>query len=405
MAADFDIAIVGGGLVGASLACALDGLGYAVVQLEAQPPRVAGAPAWDERSFALARNSVQALDELGVWRHARGEATPITAVHVSSRGDFGVVRIRAADYGLESLGHTVPARAVGAALEARSAELRALTRIAPARLVGFEHDTQGADLRIEREGSEQRLRVRLLVGADGTDSFVRSRAGIGTAEHDYGQCAIVTTVATSRPHAGVAYERFTASGPMAMLPLSGERCGLVWTVPAGECDPILALDDEGFLAAASERFGSRLGRLRRAGARQLWPLRRVEAHAIHAPRLVLVGNAAQTIHPIGAQGFNLGVRDVQALRDALRSCAAQTGDPGAQATLEAYARARKRDRETTARASDAMVRWFAPEGELLRIARGLSLAAVERMPWVKRELAFAMMGYRGAPPSIPSHST
>lgn len=397
MASRFDIAVIGGGLVGSSLACAIDGLGYSVVQIESQPPRAAGAPAWDERSFALARRSVQALDEFGVWRHVRDEASAIEAVHVSSRGDFGAVRIRAADYGLEALGHTVPARTVGAALEARLAQLQSLTRIVPARVVSFDVAGDDVEIRIEHEGRNEQLTARVVVGADGTDSFVRAAAGIGADTHDYAQTAIVTTITTTRPHEGVAYERFTAAGPMALLPLAEDRCGLVWTVAASACEAILGLDDEAFLAAASDRFGPRLGRFRRAGARQAWPLRRVEARVLHAPRMVLIGNAAQTIHPIGAQGFNLGVRDVLGLRDALRQCAAEQGDPGDATRLADYAAARAIDRETTARASDALVRWFAPEGELLRLARSASLAAIERVPWLKRELAFAMMGYRDAP--------
>jgi len=404
----YDIAIVGGGLVGSSLACALAPLGWRVVQVEALPPR-ALEPAWDERNFALSRRSVQALDSLGVWAHAAAEAHPIRRVHMTSRGDFGAVRIRADDYGLDALGHTVPARVLGAALETRLAALPNLDRIAPARVTqvvcGRGLSPDGAaqtdpeasglrslpQLRLDVGEGERLIEARLLVAADGTDSFVREALGIGADRHDYAQTAIVATVMPERPHDGTAYERFTDTGPIALLPLAQDRAGLVWTVASDDAARVLALDDAAFLAEAGARMATPLGRLRRVGRRQEWPLRQLVAQSLIAPRAVVVGNAAQTLHPIGAQGFNLGLRDVLALAEAL----VERGmDPGDDALLRDYAFARRDDRAVTAQASHALVRWFAPDRELLRLARGASLALLDRMPAAKRELAFAMMGYR-----------
>ena len=390
MADRCDIAIVGGGLVGSSLAAALAPLGWRVALIEAQTAR-ASAPAWDERNLALARRSVQALESLGVWTHAAAEAHPIVKVRVTSRGDFGAVRIDAADYGLPSLGHTVPARALGAALESRLASLSTLRRIAPATVVALEPGDDSLALVLERGGARERLAARLVVAADGSDSFLRGALGIAAREHDYGQTAIVATVVPTKPHGGVAYERFTDTGPIALLPLAQDRAALVYSVRSDDAERMLALDDAAFLAAATERSAAPLGALRRIGRRQRWPLRRVEAAAVVARRAVVVGNAAQTLHPIGAQGFNLGVRDVLALAQRLPDPSA---DPGDAAQLERYSQERAPDREATMRISDLLVRGFAPDRELARLARGVAFATLDRMPAAKRELAFAMMGYR-----------
>ncbi len=417
MTQPFDIAIVGGGLVGASLACALVPQGWSVALIEAQSPR-ASAPTWDERNLALSRRSVQALESLGIFAHAAPEAFPIRAVRVTSRGDFGAVRIRAADYALPSLGHTVPARALGAALEARLGTLSNLTRIVPATVTrvfcgrGGGPDSADASIgaapsglpplpqngqrmpvrvRLDQCGETREIEARLVVGADGTDSFVRQAAGIAATTHDYAQTAIVATVVGSRPHDGTAYERFTDTGPIALLPLSDDRAGLVYTVASDDAARVLALDDAAFLAEAGERAASPLGALRRVGRRQPWPLRRVEASALVGERVVVVGNAAQTLHPVGAQGFNLGLRDVLALASLLEDRALDPGDP---AVLARYAAARTADRTATTHGADALVRWFASDRELVRLARSASLAMLDRLTAAKRELAFAMMGYR-----------
>ena len=390
---DTDIAIVGGGLVGSSLACALDGAGWRVAQVEAQPPR-SGEPAWDERHFALARRSVQALTAWGVWPHAAAEAQAIAHVHVSSRGDFGAVRIHAGEYGLDALGRTLPARALGAALERRLAQCAALERIAPARVAAFEAIGDAGVLTLDQAGATRTLRARLVVAADGTDSFLRGTAGIAADTHDYAQVAIATNVVAARAHEGWATERFTRDGALALLPLPGDRCGLVWTVPVAEVEALMALDDASFLARVATLGGPRFAGLRRLGRRQAWPLRLTRAQAITSPRLVLVGNAAQTIHPIGAQGFNLGVRDVAGLVELLADARRRDADPGAAPLLARHAAQRAPDRERTIGWSDALVRWFGNDTRLAGAARGMGFAVLDRATPLKRELAFAMMGYR-----------
>ena len=389
---DCDVLIVGGGLVGSSLVCALDGGGMRVAQAEAAAPapQSGSIDPLDQRHFALARRSVLALESIGVWAHARDAAHPIRAVEVSSRGDFGTVRIDAGELALDALGHTVPAPALGAALARRVSECRSLERLAPAKLVAIEPGDEAIVATLEHAGERRAVRAKLVVGADGTESTLRTLANIGARRHDYGQTAIASAVQLSKPHDGVAFERFTDTGPIALLPLAGNRAGLIWTVARDEAAAVLALDDARFVEALQQRFGFRAGRFVRAGKRQPWPLALTAADALTGPRLALVGNAAQTVHPLGAQGFNLGLRDAMALVERVRGAA----DPGDLALLGDYAAARAGDRAATMDFSDGLTRLFSRGDALTRAARGAGLATIARLAPLKHELAFAMMGWR-----------
>src|SRR5690242_7886753 len=296
-----DILIVGGGLVGASLAIALDAAGRSATLVEAAAPRAAAQPSYDERNLALARATVNALTALGVWKHVQG-GTPITRLHVSRAGEFGAARLSAQEAGVDALGATLPARELGNALELRLQECRHLTRLMPAKLEKLEPASVRAQREVpphpgplpagERETSAQRLagegtrsdsdwratirigdeireiETKLLVGADGTHSFVRAQAGIVASEHDYAQSLIVCTITPERDPDGCAYERFSDEGPVALLPLSGRRCGVVLTVASHDADSVLAMSDDAFAALAQRRFGWKLGRLVRPGKRQ-----------------------------------------------------------------------------------------------------------------------------------------
>lgn len=391
----FDIVIIGGGLVGSSLAIALDGCGYRVALVEAALARLDAQPSFDERNLALARASINALVELGVWAHAASAATPIRRIHVSRRGDFGAVRFDADALGLPGFGAVLPARELGAALHRRLDACRDLVRIAPAQLVAL----NGTDSSIEatlREVDRQRMiSTRLLVGADGTASFVREHFRIGTQVTDYAQSAFVTTVATSKPLDGLAYERFTDSGPIALLPLPRNRAGLIVSVPSADTSRIAALDDEAFLAVVHDRFGYRAGRLSRPGARTPYPLKRTLADALTAPRMVLVGNAAQTVHPLGAQGFNLGLRDALTLAELIETAARAEGDPGAADLLAEHVRRRHPDRAATTAFSDDLVRLMGNDFEPLALLRTFGFAALDRLSPLKRRMALRGMGFRG----------
>ena len=395
-----DVLIVGGGLVGASLAIALDGSGLRVALVEAVAAQANHQPSYDERNLALARASVNALTALGVWQHVAVRATPIRRVHVSRRGEFGVARFDAAAHGLDAFGAVLPARELGNGLLARLNACAGLMRYAPAKLsaIASEPDAIVATL-VNAEG-ERQLRARLLVGADGTASFVRTSLGIQTENVDYAQTAFVTTVTPARALDGCAYERFTATGPVALLPLAERRAGVVLTVPGVDAARVGALDDAGFLDLLHERFGYRLGRLARPGRRVSYPLTKVMVQRLIAPRAVLVGNAAQTLHPIGAQGFNLGLRDALTLAEMLGEQARAGGDAGAAALLQAYADRRQQDRMGTAAMSDGLARWSAHEALPLKLLRSFGLVALDRIAPLQDAVVARGMGFRGQVPRL-----
>ncbi|WP_049621260.1 2-octaprenyl-6-methoxyphenyl hydroxylase [Frateuria defendens] len=388
------VLIVGGGLVGASLAIALDAAGVAATLVESAAPRPDAQPSYDERNLALARATVNGLAAIGVWPHAAAAATPIRHIHVSRAGEFGSVRLEAAEMGVDALGWTLPARELGGALLRRLDACTRLARLAPATLEALEPHPGGWRAQVRGAGGVRTLDTPLLVGADGTESFVRERLGIAAERHDYAQTLFVCTVQPERGHAHRAYERFADGGPVALLPLAEGRCGLVLTVPADAADAVAALDDEGFLALAQQRFGWRLGRLRRPGRRHAYPIRRVAAARLASPRAVLVGNAAQTVHPIGAQGFNLGLRDALTLAELVAGAA----DPGAEALLAGYAARRAPDREGTMAMSHGLVQLACLELPALAPLRSLALLAVDHLPPLRRALARRGMGFRGEPP-------
>jgi 2-octaprenyl-6-methoxyphenol hydroxylase len=388
------VLIVGGGLVGASLAIALDAAGVDATLVEAAAPSTDAQPSYDERNLALARATVNGLEAIGVWAHAREGATPIEHIHVSRAGEFGSVRLDVRDAGVDALGWTLPARELGAALLRRLDECTRLERLAPARLEALEPLAEGWRAQVRTAEGVRHIDTPLLVGADGTGSFVRERLGIAAETHDYGQALFVCTVTPERDHAHRAYERFSDEGPVALLPLAAGRCGLVLTVPGAQAGAVAALDDASYLALAQRRFGWRLGRLARPGKRFSYAIRRVAAARLTAPRAVLVGNAAQTVHPIGAQGFNLGLRDALTLAELVAAAA----DPGDERLLAAYAARRAPDREGTMAMSHGLVQLACLPQPWLAPLRSLALLAFDRVPPLKDALLRRGMGFRGEPP-------
>jgi 2-octaprenyl-6-methoxyphenol hydroxylase len=395
---DCDILIAGGGLVGLSLALALSGSGIRVTLVDRQPMGDS-ARGPDERHLALSEVSCRILDALGVLPILGADAEAIRAVHVSSAGEFGAVRWAASDSGRARFGMIAPARRLLLALQ-RAVQARGDIRvIAPGAIVraapGAEQVVATLDGAAERDCS-----ARLLVIADGVESQLRTDAGIGTTRHDYQRTAICCALRPERDHGGTAFERFTRNGPVALLPQSGGRCGAVYVVPTDAAPHLLSLSDADFLRQLQDAFGYRLGRLRQVGERVAYPLRRVIAERLTAPRQVLIGNAAQAVHPVGAQGFNLGVRDAATLAERLLVAHRAAQDPGAESLLDSYAQARAADRAATTGLSHALALATLPDIAPARWLRSLSLLAADRLAPVREHLQLGGMGFRGATPQL-----
>jgi 2-octaprenyl-6-methoxyphenol hydroxylase len=388
-----DIAIVGGGMVGASLGLALAGTPLTVMVIEPVLADSAAQPSFDDRSSALGNGSRRVLETLGVWEALAPHAGPVREIQVSDAGHFGAARLVASEQGLEALGYVASNRHIGAALRGGLARCPQLLMRQPGRVVAA---TVGADAaRLELESGE-RVEARLVVAADGARSLVRDAAGIAASDEDYHQVAIVVHVATDRPATGIAYERFTRTGPLAVLPLPDGHYTVVWTLAPARAEAVLALAAQDFDAELQAAFGWRIGRLLRSGKRASYPLRLSRAELLTGPRTVLVGNAAQALHPVAGQGFNLGLRDAATLAELVATAA----DPGAPALLESYARRRGSDRSGMIRFTDTLVRGFASERPGMAALRALALAAFDLSPTAKRALARVSWGFGGTTPRL-----
>ncbi len=397
MSDSHDVVIVGGGLVGASLAIALDRLGLDVALVEATPagelPTV-----FDQRNLSFAAATVNALTALGVMAHLRAPTGAIGRIHVSRAGDFGRVLLRAEDYGRTAFGQVVVARDFGQALETRLGELQRLTRYRPARFVALGECSDGyRDVHIAGAEGERCLRARLVVGADGTRSAVRQALGIGASEHDYRQTLFVARLRLARAPDGTAWERFTDTGPTALLPRGDRHFGVVHGVAREEAEAVLALDEAAWLARLQHAIGWRAGRLLESGPRSAYPLVQVLAQHLIGERALLLGNAAQTIHPLGAQGFNLGLRDALTLAELIGDA---TQDPGADDLLHAYVQRRGPDREQTLAFSDGLARLTSNASPLLRPVRSLGLVAAAQAAPLQSFLVGGAMGFRGQVPEL-----
>ncbi len=394
-----DVAIVGGGMVGASLALALAALPLEVAVIEAVAPEDGSQPSFDSRTTALSNGTRRIFAGLGVWDEIAREATPIRRIHVSDRGRFGSALIDAGEQGVAALGYVAENRLIGRALWRR---LRASPRtriLAPARVTEATAGATHSALTLEGADGARSLEARLVVAADGAGSLVRQAAGIGAERWDYGQTALISLVTPQRYHDHVAYERFTPTGPLAVLPGPDGRVVVVWTLAPEAAARVMALDDAGFLGELQDCFGWRLGRLGAVGSRHAYPLALTHAAGASAPRTAIIGNAAQGLHPIAGQGFNLGLRDAATLAEVL-SEAAPGVDPGGDPLLARYAAWRQTDRHALIAFTDGLVRLFASPFGPVRAARSLGLVLFDLSPTAKSALSRLSLGFAGRLPRL-----
>jgi len=393
----YDVVIVGGGLVGATLACALRDTSVSVALLEAVPFEVDAPPSFDDRGLALSPATQRVLSGIGVWPVLAPAATPVRAIHVSERGRFGAVRLYAEEFGLEALAHVSLARDLGASLMQRLKPQANCALHCPARVVGLRHDRAAIVVTAQRGEDRYTIEARLLIVADGAQSPARRLLNIGVRERDYGQTAIIANLRTGRPHDNVAYERFTPDGPAAVLPQQAGRCGLVYVLPTAAAAAAAALPDGAFLAQVQDRLGRRLGELAGLGRRSMYPLRLVVADRIAGDRYIVVGNAAHAVHPNGAQGFNLGVRDAAVAAECIVDAARAGLDVGAEAVTGTYAARCRADHLRTIRFTDGLTRLFYNDWWPHAVARQAAMLAVDLVPILKRRLVAHGSGLRGAP--------
>jgi len=398
---DHDVVIVGGGLIGASLAAALAPSGLDVGLVEAVAFRSGAQPSYDDKMLSLAPASKRILEGIGVWPAIESHGvTPIERIHISDRGHWGKTRLSAAELGRPALGYVAPARVVGLSLIQRVTDSGAAAIHCPAEVTAIDTDAGGATLSLQGDGAPERLFARLVVLADGGTSATRAMLGFQTRSKDYGQTAILCTVTPRAPRPGTAFERFTASGPLAVLPTTGNRCAVVWTARDNEVERILGYSDEAFVERLQARFGDWLGQLTAPGARRAYPLKLIQVSDPVRPRALVIGNAAHNLHPVAGQGFNLGLRDVAVLAEVLERHRPYQPDAGRRAVLQTYKSWRERDIRNTTWFTDGLIRVFANDLPPLALGRGVAMTALNHCPPAKRFLVKRAMGLGGRLPRL-----
>jgi 2-octaprenyl-6-methoxyphenol hydroxylase len=385
----FNIAIVGGGLVGASLALSLQAgakaRGWKIVLIEPFAPGDSWQPSYDARSSALSFGARRIYERLGLWQQISRRAEPIMQIQVSDRGRFGATRLSALEEGVPALGYVVENAWLGQSLWA-GLDSEVISWRVPAEVRGMQAMPDGYRLTLN---DDTELECDLAILADGGRSNLREHLGIAVHQRPYDQSALIANITPSEAHCGQAFERFTEEGPMALLPLPENRCALVWTRTGNDTKRLAGLDDRSFLSELQNVFGYRLGTLRQVGARHVYPLALVEAEEQVRSHLVILGNAAHSLHPIAGQGFNLSLRDADALADTLLDSDAPLGD---LATLQVYRDRQRLDQQLTVGFSDKVTRLFGSTRSTIATGRNLGLLGLDLLPAAKRWFARQAMG-------------
>ena len=389
-----DIAIVGGGLIGLCAALALQAphRKISVIESNSQIQDQSDPAGLNTRAIALSYSSVQIFKALGLWSDIKSLSAPIKTVHVSARRRWGVTRIRAADYGVDALGYVIESQLLGQRLWDKVKQSSLISVVTNAT---FESVKTGAAVRLNYSAPQgcASLQASLLLIADGAQSKARESLGIKHRTIDYGQSAIITNLRFDKPVLATAYERFTDAGPLAMLPLSHHRYACVWVCRPETARELMTLQDVDFIQSLQQCFGLRLGFIQQMGQRFSFPLQRTEAQSLTQRRCVLIGNAANALHPVAGQGFNLGLRDIATLHEVFTGHSiSDLDDRLLSQKLVAYETLRRAEQRRVIRLSDGLVSLFSNDLPLLSQLRAAALAVVDILPGLKSEVALSAMG-------------
>lgn len=415
-----DILIVGGGLVGASLALALSRTSSATKQLqitlvESVDVSASTQPSFDDRSTVLSHSSSCLLEELGVWENLQQQAAPIKHIHTSEQGGFGFTRLHAVDYHLDAMGYVIENRALGQVLYRQLQKADNIDCLMPAKVTklvphaaSYECHVHLNQSNVTKDGSSLdsiiRYSAKLVVLCDGGRSSLAQDIGLSETTAEYQQAALIANIALDRPHNGWAYERFTEQGPIALLPLNNyaekasqynkdvARAALVWTTPQAELEQRLALSDDDFLQQLQQAFGYRLGYFKQVGTKAFYPLKVQKVNELIRSRLAVLGNAAHTLHPVAGQGFNLALRGALLLARTVLDAHQQGKDIGTYSILKHYEQAQIIDRDRIQQASHNLIRIFANQACSVKTARNLAMLMLDHSPLLKSDFAHTAMG-------------
>ncbi|WP_159738008.1 2-octaprenyl-6-methoxyphenyl hydroxylase [Vibrio atypicus] len=385
----FDVVIAGGAMAGMTLALAINKLSerpLSVAVVESFKAEHQSHPGFDSRSIALSFGTVEILKQLDLWQEIAPVATAIEHIHVSDRSHAGMAEICAKEVGVETLGYVVELADVGRIYHKQVENCESIELLCPESVKAIERKQEEALITLD---SGERIAAKLVVAADGAMSKCCQQIGLTLNEHNFDQVAVIANVTTQESHCGRAFERFTNSGPVALLPMSEGRMSLVWCLRPEDAEAVMALDDEAFLTQLQAAFGWRLGKLEKVGQRASYPLllRYREQNVSH--RFAVVGNAAQTLHPIAGQGFNLGIRDVVSLAEEI---ARFSQDPGDYSVLSGFKQRRESDREATIGLTSSLVHLFSNDYLSLRVGRNLGLVAMDNCSVLKAPLLARTLG-------------
>ena len=390
-------------MIGTSLGLALAPLKLKIAVVEAVARGAEQQPSFDDRSTALSRSSQRMFEAMGLWPDIVAASTPIRSIHVSDKGRFGFSHIDAIQQKVEALGYVVINRVLGQVLQDALKEVEGLDLICPGTITAVETSDKHIEVAVDEADRSRSLSCRLLVAADGANSAVRDMIGISASRVDYEQWAVIGNVLPEKAPVNRAFERFTETGPVAMLPVADNRAGFVWMLSPESAKNMLSLTDAEFTQQLQETFGYRLGKFSKVGKRAAYPLALTKANGLIARRSVVVGNAAHGLHPVAAQGFNLGMRDVAALCDCIADARieqSESFDCGNPAILENYADWRRDDQGKVVRFTDGIVRLFGDSRPPVRALRNLGMLAFDMIPGVRKAFARHTMGLAGRLPRL-----